>query len=282
MFFTLLLVPVSTSWARHTALDDQHQPAPGSPSIYAVLQLDLGSIEALIDIYSTQITKAAQLSHNQPRQAFRDLYRTLRHQDKFRNDLDNLRQFYITPWNPGHSLTNLMQDLTAPTTIRLDHHNILSGTTNNLLKQAALQPAEIISDLQPLEQHITTLLEVIKNALRTAQQQHRLAPDLLSPAQLESVFYDIRRRTAQHYVAAPLQQPSDLLALETTHLFDGQRAVFLLQVPIRPDNIFFPPSLAHSNNPAARPTENHANPRLPSLLPLLPLSTVFAHIPLLL
>ncbi len=80
---------------------------------------------------------------------------------------------------------------------------------------------------------LNTEIDRIKNALQCAQWR-RLSLDFLSSKQLDSLYQTMVTESQRAETELLVSQPSDLLQLDLSYLYNGEMVTLLLQVPTVP------------------------------------------------
>lgn len=123
--------------------------------------------------------------------------------------------------------------------VKKQDQRIVKLTNDLLLTKNAL------SYLQKYNSHnllapVRRLVSLVKRSLDQAfalyqqAQIRRLAADYLSSRQIDLLFQDLQQQAKETASSLLISQPSDLLQLETSYLFDGQQLNLLIHIPMVP------------------------------------------------
>ncbi len=118
---------------------------------------------------------------------------------------------------------NAIQDLEAGM-------NLLTTYMIQLFEQ---NPSLLDARFSRIENQMRDRIRQSTHALQAAQHR-RLAVDLLSPNQVNTMFDKLNARALEFNCELLVKFPSDLLQLEVSMLFDGEDAHLLLHVPMMP------------------------------------------------
>ena len=105
--------------------------------------------------------------------------------------------------------------------------------TTYMMQLFEKNPALLDARFTRIENQLRDRIRQATHALQAAQHR-RLAVDLLSPNQVNTMFEKLNLRAAEFNCDLLVKFPSDLLQLEVSLLFDGEDAHLLLHVPMMP------------------------------------------------
>ena len=108
--------------------------------------------------------------------------------------------------------------------------NLLTTYMIQLFEQ---NPSLLDARFSRIENQMRDRIRQSTHALQAAQHR-RLAVDLLSPNQVNTMFDKLNARALEFNCELLVKFPSDLLQLEVSMLFDGEDAHLLLHVPMMP------------------------------------------------
>jgi hypothetical protein len=96
-----------------------------------------------------------------------------------------------------------------------------------------LNVGSVLAEMNNMYRDLHSALEV---AVHTVQQamHRRLAIDLLSPSDLQKIFEDLSGVATAQGFNLLTKRASDLLQVETSHIYDGVSFILLLHVPMTP------------------------------------------------
>jgi len=111
--------------------------------------------------------------------------------------------------------------------------NQMGGLNKTLTILSKLNSGIVVSEMSSMYRDLHAALDI---AVHTVQQamHRRLSIDLLTPTDLEKIFEDLAQVSIAQGFRLLTEKPSDLLQVETSHIYDGKSFVLLLHVPMTP------------------------------------------------
>ena len=133
-----------------------------------------------------------------------------------------------------YTKTNSLIDITGRHTLQIaEHTNLIADLALYMTIATAQNPAITLQDLHLMERNITRSLEIARNTFQAAQYR-RLSIDFLTAEHLAIVFNTIRKKAHEGQEILVPERASDLFQLETSYIFNGEQAIFILHVPTVP------------------------------------------------
>lgn len=144
--------------------------------------------------------------------------------------LNKLRQELATTQEMQHRLI----------AVTVDHEKRIRRVESEIKEMQARATIEsivhaplFVASMDRIRAEIQGTLNTIMHAAQVAQQ-HRLAIDLLTAAELDQIYFNIQTRAEQLHYSLLTRMATDLFQVEVSYMYDGSTLMLILHVPMVP------------------------------------------------